>query len=169
MRLPDRKKSERPREPRRRVVIPARLRSGAQWSDACIVNISSRGMMIHSGRAGPAGTMVELHRGDHVIIARVVWRDGGRAGLHSVEQLPVEEIISLGRSRGLRLAASDGEFIERRKRPRRSDTDARSTGRMLDFAGIAAIILCLALGISALSRGTPAPIARIEASLTGGS
>lgn len=152
MRLSDRKKSERPRELRRRVAIPARLRSGAQWSDACIANISSRGMMIHSGRAGPAGTMVELHRGDHVIIARVVWRDGGRAGLHSDEQLPVEEIISLGRSCGLRIAASDREFIERRKRPRRSSADSRSTGGMLDFAGMVAIIHCLALGILCFLR-----------------
>ena len=110
--------SQRPRELRRRVVLPARLRTGAQWSDACILNISSRGMMIHSGRAGPEGTRVELRRGEHVIIARVMWCDGGPAGLRSDERLPVEEIMSLSQSSALQLVASGGDLVDRRKSPR---------------------------------------------------
>lgn len=150
------------------MIIPARLRSGAQWSDACIVNISSRGLMIHSGRVGPAGSMVELHRGDHVIIARVVWRDGSRAGLQSDERLLIEEIISLGQSGALRMVASDGALVDRRKRPRSSYADARSTSRLLEFGGTAVIIICLALGISALAHAALAPVAQIEAALTSG-
>ena len=85
---------QRPREVRRRVVLPARLLTGVQWSDTCILNISSRGLMIHSGRVAPKGSVVELHRGDHVIVARVVWRDGARVGLQSTDRVPVEEIMS---------------------------------------------------------------------------
>src|SRR5579872_7025211 len=99
---------QRPRELRRRVVLPARMRAGAQWSDASILNISSRGLMIHSGRAGPTGSTLELRRGSHVIIAKVMWRDGSRAGLRSDARLPMEDILSGNQSTALSLVASAG-------------------------------------------------------------
>ena len=46
MGLAKRKLRERPRELRRRVILPARLRTGADWSDTCMLNISSRGLLI---------------------------------------------------------------------------------------------------------------------------
>ena len=159
---------ERPRELRRRVVLPARLRAGAQWSDACILNISSRGLMIQSGRAGPAGSRVELRRGDHVIVARVVWREGARAGLASDERLPVEEIMSLGQSSALQLVASDGTFVERRKEARTKFADSRLRGRAFEFAGVGAIALVLALGIWGMAQqALSAPLAKVEAALGG--
>ncbi len=62
-------KSHRPRELRRRVVLPARLRIGSRWNDTCILNISSRGLLIHSPRLGNEGSGVELRRGGEVIEA----------------------------------------------------------------------------------------------------
>ena len=125
---------ERRRETRRQVVIPARLRSGVQWSDACILNISQRGMMIHSGFAGPQGSIIELRRGDHVIVARVVWRDGARAGLHSDERVPAEEIMSLTQSSNFRAITSDGVLIERRRHPRPKAADLGRRRQAFDFA-----------------------------------
>ena len=55
---------QRPRELRRRVVIPARLRTGAQWTDACILNISSRGLLIRTARPVPEGSFVDVRKGD---------------------------------------------------------------------------------------------------------
>jgi len=98
----------KPRELRRRVILPARLRMGAHWSDACILNISSRGLMIQASRAAPEGSVIELWKGDYVIVARVVWRKGVRAGLCSDDRVPVEEIMSLAQSPGLQLTASTG-------------------------------------------------------------
>ena len=77
-------------------MVSARLRHGGSWSDACILNISKRGLMIHTGRPVRDGAEVELRRGNHVIVARVMWRDGGRAGLHSEVPVPVEDILTLG-------------------------------------------------------------------------
>lgn len=159
-----RKSNQRPRELRRRVVIPARLRAGAGWSDACILNISTRGLMIHSGRAGREGSVVELHRGAHIIIARVVWRNGARAGLRAEERVPVEEIMSVAQSAPLQLVASNGRVIERRKRPRYDDSRLR--GRAIEFAGVGAIVLLLALGIADLAAQAFSPLARVEAALT---
>lgn len=166
MSVPKSNQSHRARELRRRVVLPARLRSGAQWSDTCILNISSRGLMIHSGRAAPKGSSVELRRGEHVILARVVWRDGARVGLRSDERLPVEEIMSLGQCQSLQLVASGGARIERRKKPRPPRIDARLRGRVFEFVGVGAIALSLALGVWMMARAAFArPLAQIEAAL----
>lgn len=160
--------SQRPRELRRRVVLPARLRSGARWSDACILNISSRGLMVQSGRAGPEGTEVELRRGDHVIVARVVWRDGARAGLATDDRLPVEEIMSVGQSSALQLVAFNGTIVERRRLPRQKTDDARLRGRAFEFVGVGAIAVVLSFGIWGMAQQAfAAPLARIEAALGG--
>jgi len=131
--------AQKPRELRRRVVLPARLRMGAHWSDACILNISSRGLMIQASRAAPEGSVIELWKGDYVIVARVVWRKGVRAGLRSEERVPVEEIMSLAQSPGLQLTATnDRPLYERRKRPRTHE-DNRLRARMMEFASVALI------------------------------
>lgn len=160
--------SQRPRELRRRVVIPARLRAGAQWTDACILNISSRGLMIQSGRAGPKGTMVELRRGEHVIVAQIVWREGARAGLRVEERLPVEEIMSASQSKSLQLVATNGAIVDRRKGPRAEAVDARLRGRALEFLGVGAIAVVLALCIWTMVQQTLAgPLTKVEAALGG--
>ena len=154
--------AQKPRELRRRVVVPARLRHGASWSDACILNISSRGLMIHTGRQILEGTRVELRRGDHVIVARVMWRDGGRAGLQAEDRVPVEEILTLGLSPSLQLTASPGE---RRKHPRTGD-QSRLRGRAVEFAGVAAIAVSLAGGgLVMVERAFARPLALVSAAL----
>ena len=124
--------------------------------------------MIHSGRAGPEGTTVELRRGDHVIVARVVWREGGRAGLQVDDRLPVDEILSLSQSGSLRLVACEGATLERRKRPRPEKPDSRLQGRAMEFVGVGAIALALALGVFEMAQQALArPIAKAEAALGG--
>ena len=153
---------QKPRELRRRVVVPARLRHGISWSDACILNISSRGLMIHTGRPIARGAEVEIRRGDHVIVARVVWRDGGRAGLRSEERLPVEDIVSLRHSPALQLTAATGE---RRKQPRTAERN-RLQGRAIEFAGVAAVAFTLAAaGFSMVEVAFARPLAAVEMAL----
>ena len=161
------KQSQRPRELRRRVMLPARLRAGAQWSDTCILNISSRGLLIHSARAAPEGSVVELRRGDQVIVARVMWREGARVGLQADERLPVEQIMSLGQSKALQLTASSGAAVERRKQPR-TEVDARLRGRAIEFASVAVIAASMALTIwSMASEALARPMAAVSAALGG--
>lgn len=164
------KTAERPRELRRRVLLPARMRTGAQWSDACILNISSRGLMIQSARAGPEGSIVELRRGDHMIVGRIVWRDGSRVGLQSESRVPVEEIMSLSGSQALQLVASEGALIERRRTRRPADpaSDSRLQGRALEFAAVLAIAVALAIGAwSTAQQAFAKPMERASAALGG--
>jgi hypothetical protein len=157
----DFKSAQRPRELRRRVVLPARLRAGSQWSDTCILNISSRGLLIHSGYAGPKGSFVEVRRGQHVIVARVAWRDGARAGLQSDERVPVEEIMSLGQCQALQLTAGRGAIVERRRHPRPPDA-SRLRSRWFEFAAVSMLGACLAVGMWAMAeRAFAEPMAMV--------
>jgi len=163
-RVPD----QRPRELRRRVLLPARMRADSSWCDACILNISSRGLMIQVGRGAPNATMVEVRRGEHVIRARVVWRDGSRAGLQSDDRLPVEEILSLSHASALQLTAGGGGFVERRKEPRRDHERSRRHSRLLEFAGVALIGSTFAVGIFGIvERALARPMSAVAAALGG--
>jgi hypothetical protein len=145
-------------------MIPARLRDGASWSDTCILNISSHGLMVHTARPIARGSEVEIYGADRIIIARVIWRDGGRTGLRSDDRLPVEEIMILGPSRSLQLTAATGE---RRKVPRFED-HSRLRGRAIEFAGVAAIAVSLAgAGLVMVETAFARPLALIAAALGG--
>jgi hypothetical protein len=160
---------QRSRELRRRVVLPALLRTGPRWNETCILNMSSRGLMIHSPRAVPEGSLIELRRGEHSIVARVVWCDGPRLGLRSEERLPVEEIMSMGQSHALQLVAMGREPREPRERRRRSHAmalDARLCGRALEFVGVVTIAASLAIGAWAMvERALTSPLDRVTAAL----
>lgn len=137
-----------------------------EWSDACIVNISSRGLLIQSRRTAPAGSIVEIRRASHVIVARVVWREGRRAGLRSDERLPVEEIMSMSKATGLTLVASYGALVERRRFQRPRQSEQRLRGRAIEFIGVVAIAVSLAACVwTAARRSLADPMTRIETAL----
>jgi hypothetical protein len=118
--------------------------------------------MIHSGRPIAQGTEVEIRRGDHVILARVVWRDGGRAGLRAEYRVPVEEIMSLGQSQVLQLTVP---AEERRKHPH-SEERNRIRGRVIEFAGVLVITASLAgAGLTMIEAAFAQPLALVEAAL----
>lgn len=166
MQMAKRTSAAQPRELRRRVILPARLRLGAQWSDACILNVSSRGMLIQTGQPAQQGMTVELRRDRHVITGRVMWHSGGRIGLHCEERVPVEEILSLGAGKSLHLVAADGALIERRRVPRRRVSEARDRGRALQFVGVLAIALILSISGVVWVRATLAqPLSAAAAAL----
>ena len=157
-------RNQKPRELRRRVIVPARLRHGATWSDTCILNVSSRGLLIHTGRPIRGGNEVELRRGDHMILARVVWRDGARAGLRALERVPVEEIVLLGRARAPEAPASTGD---RRRHPR-SQQSSRLRGRTMEFAGVLGIVACLAAaGATMADAALARPLTLVTSALDG--
>lgn len=147
-------------------MLPARLRSGAAWNDACILNISSRGLMVHAPH-GVDGDVVEVCRGNHVICARVVWREGPRAGLQADERLPVEEIMTLSQSQALQLTAAEVLSRDRRSR-RRGFSDSRIHGRAFEFVSVGIIAASLALSTASMVEAALArPFAAISAVLSG--
>lgn len=157
-----------PRELRRKAMVPARVRTGAQWGDACILNVSSRGLMIRSGQTILKGSTLVIARGDHLIVGRVVWADRDRCGLVSDERLPVEEILSVAQSRALQVIATNGVIHDRRRNPRGVKPEARLRGRALEFFAVGAIAALLAYGMQELARrALTAPLASVSAALDG--
>lgn len=142
------------------------MRYGASWSDACILNVSTRGLLIHTSRNTPAGSQIELWRGERVIVARVVWRAGAKAGLRADEPVPVDQILTLGQSQALQLGAGHGHG-ERRKYPRAEDKH-RLRGKAIEFASVVVIGASLASAAAIMVEEAFArPLALVQQSLAG--
>ncbi|HEY6049185.1 MAG TPA: PilZ domain-containing protein [Sphingomicrobium sp.] len=153
----------KPRELRRRIVLTARLRSGNAWSDACILNISSGGLLIHAGRPVAPGSRVELWRGDQVIHARVVWRDGARAGLQAQDRVPIDEIVSLAQAPAFQLTAG-----ERRRTRTTTHARSRERARAYQFGGTVVIaLICAGAAFGMVEQALARPLAMVTAALGG--
>jgi len=157
----------RPRELRRRVILPALVRSDGGWGNASILNISSRGFLIHASRPTPKGSKVELRHAGLVIQARVVWRYCVRAGPATESCIPVEDILSLDQTGVMQLTAVERSPIDRRISVRRQ-ADHRMRGRLCEFVAIAALSACVAGCAVAVVHDTLAtPLVRVGAALGG--
>jgi hypothetical protein len=82
------------REARRQVLIPCRIKSVRGWDDACIHNISSRGMMIACDDPLVPGEYLDLRRGSQVVIGRVVWRRERFSGVRTQDVISAEAMIN---------------------------------------------------------------------------
>jgi hypothetical protein len=155
----------KPREERRRTMLQARMRSGSGWCDACILNVSSRGLLVYSDGAADLGSMIELRRGGQLVIATVVWRNNQRIGLCSTDDLDIESIVSNEVAAAAAKACVDADRVERRRRPGESDA-SRAMGRAMEFAFIAAVAVALAgaVAVSVLQSLT-APMTIITSAL----
>jgi hypothetical protein len=130
------------REPRQKVLIQARIRVGNGWSDANILNYSSRGMLVHASPAPPRGSYLEIRRGSEVLVARVVWAEAERFGVRTQDPVPAGQL--LGRREGDQAGSSPGggPARERRRQPRAgqfAEQTSRWRGRRLEFAIVAAL------------------------------
>lgn len=154
----------KPREQRRTVVLQARLRGDRGWGDACILNLSSRGLLVYSASAAPPGSVVEIRRGEQAIVARVVWRQQNRFGLQAQGEVQIEQLIT-GSASAATDAAAAGPVGDRRKRPRDAE-DSRIRGRICEFAAVAGVGAVLAAAAySMVVQSLSAPIAEVAEQL----
>lgn len=130
------------------MLIRARMRYGASWKDICILNLSSRGMMVRSSNTPLPGSYVEVRRGQHVIVARVVWSGDQKFGVLTQDRLPVDVIASDG---AVEKPLADIP-AERRSTPRRANrlddrhAASRLTGRLLEYGFLLIVGVSAAVG-----------------------
>ena len=86
------------REPRRQVFFRARMRAEGAFSDVCIRNISSRGMLLQTAVPPSRGSYVEIFCQRHTIVARVVWVQDRRFGVYTREKMDVGAVLGEGGS-----------------------------------------------------------------------
>jgi len=118
-------------------MLQARLRSASGWSDACILNISSGGMLIFSKGEAEPGSRVEIRRSGSLVIARVAWRENQRMGLSSDGPIQVAEIISPETAMAAADFAVDLDKVGA-KRVRRP-AESRTRGRRWEF--VSAVVI----------------------------
>lgn len=153
------------RELRQRVILPTRLRAASGWTDACILNVSSRGLLVRAPGLTAKGSTVELWHGEIVIIARVVWNAGGRAGLCTEQPVPIDYIATVA-GRAFERSA-EGRDREPRAAPRTTD-DHRLRARTIQFASVLLIAAAFAASIYPMLHASFArPLRAIEAALGG--
>jgi hypothetical protein len=75
-------------------MVPARMRAGDAYVDVCIRNISSRGMMLQTANPPPAGTYIEILRGAHTIVGRIMWTKDRRFGMQAAAHLDIPAIVN---------------------------------------------------------------------------
>ena len=158
------------REPRQATATPARLNSDGRWQDVCIRNISSRGLMVEAENPPPRGHYLEVRRGGHVIIGRVVWASGYQAGIVTQERLDVAAVLAESKLPPRRRKL-EAEPVERRRTPRHQERHERSRiiGRFIEFGGFLALgaigaVLAMDMARAALER----PLHEVESAMAGG-
>ncbi len=158
----------KPREPRKKVMIKARMRVGSAWRDACILDLSSRGLMIQSSDPLPGGSYLELRRGRHIIVARVMWSRDRRCGLLSQDPLPTDAIISEPDHSTGPLPTPPAERRRPRERSARPVNAEQSQwwGRSFQFVAVVIAGAGFAtLGYGAVANALTAPMAAVEQAL----
>ena len=152
------------------MLIRARMKTGTGWHDACIVDLSKRGAGLQAATAPKRGDYVEIRRGLHVIVARVVWNRGHRFGVTTQDDLPVANIANdrapVAKARELD-DARDG--VERRRLPRSFEEKAehsRRAGQRMQyvFAGVMGIVAATIAG-SEVRQALASPLGEVSAAL----
>lgn len=166
----------KPREPRQKVLIRARMRLGSSWGDVNILNVSSRGLLIQSRDTPPRGAYLEVRRGRQAIVARVVWSEQQQFGVRTQDPLSIEALIrepDLSAAPARSAAQDAAARVERRSVDRRAlacrHESSRHVSRALEYACV-----MLVGGIAALSAyglvadSLARPLAKATAALTPG-
>ena len=126
------------------------MRLGGSWRDVCVRNISSRGMLLQSSFELSRGTYVEVHRGCHAIVGRVVWAEGECFGVHTQDSIDIEAVIQepdLSATNFAPVRRTNAQF-ERRRSPRppaQQTESSREIARVLEFGTFISLALLAAV------------------------
>ena len=159
----------KPREERQKVMIKARMRSGVAWHDVCILNLSIHGVGIQAAEPPERGTYVEIRRGSQMIVARVAWSKGHRAGLRSQDPIFIGAIVNDIAATSTVPRMMGGQPIERRVQPRATQQrhdHSRLMGRSMEFACFAIAAGAVAMtAFGTVEEALARPLSQIGAAL----
>ena len=157
------------REVRRKVLIKTRMCVGSAWSDAAVLNISSRGLLLSSNQPSPKrGAYLEVRRGPHIVVGRVIWSDGHCFGVKAQDCIEVEDFVR--NKHGKAVANDVPPAAERRAAPRGHEhrhEQHRNVARTLQFASFAIIGAAAAMfAFGSVARLFAMPLASVETILS---
>lgn len=120
------------------------MRTGATWTDACILNLSTRGMLLRSPANPRRGSYLELRRGPHVIVARVIWSRSDHFGVQTQDPLCPDRLMLDSQAPAMAAHPQGSARAERRSSPRPASEKldaSRRRGRAIEFGAL--LLLCL--------------------------
>lgn len=163
----------RTRENRKSVRISVRVRTDDGWVDATVRNVSNRGMMLHSLQPLRRNQFVEITRGRHRVVGRIVWSNATVCGLHSRESVDIAGLLAPP------TAGASNEREERRARPRGTPqaraiplgeraAASRALGRTFEFAFVACAASCVAvIATVSVQEALAAPLEEVRLAMAG--
>ena len=148
-------------------MLSARIRIGAAWNDVSILNISPRGLSMQASAPPPRGTYLEIRRGEHEIMACVMWASHHRFGVRTQDVLLVDDIIHQRSTAETAPAAAMPD-----RRPSWRTAERHETSRMMSRAMEFAIVAVFAASAAVVTFGIVAealqrPLAEATAALSG--
>ena len=159
----------KPREPRLNVMIKARVRAGASWNDALILNMSSKGLLVRSSQMVNRGSYLEIRRGPHVIVARVIWSASDRFGLQTQDPVPAADLIRDPDGVDPRKKPVGEGLQDRRSVPRPLEVrheSSRQRGRAMELLAVSLVCGIVALMIAnAIAEVVAKPLEAAQAAL----
>lgn len=87
--------SKKPRDQRKRVLVAADLVDAGRHSRVTILNVSRRGLMASCIEPPLRGCYVEIRKGPHVIVGRVVWSGKLAFGLRTQDYIDTEGLAGV--------------------------------------------------------------------------
>jgi hypothetical protein len=147
-------------------MISARLRDGSGWTDARILNMSARGMLLNARSTPEQGSYIEVCKGPHRMVGRVVWVRQDRFGICTQDTVPLDAITA-----GKAPAAATVVAEERQAAPpSRSATErlerSRSRARAMQFLFLASFgAAAAALAFEAVKGALARPLSVATAEL----
>ncbi|GGC35875.1 hypothetical protein GCM10011371_24080 [Novosphingobium marinum] len=81
-------------EDRTRALIKVRLRGAGDERDACILDVSTRGLLVTSARPPERGEFIELVAAGHSLIGQVKWASSRRFGVALRERVSVLGLVA---------------------------------------------------------------------------
>jgi hypothetical protein len=155
----------RPRsEARTKVLIRSRLRGAGPERDACILDLSTRGLLATCAEPPQRGAFVELVANGYPLVGHVKWSNGRRFGMSLRERISVVALV-----------ANDGGAIRLEEMPAAQNlqhsavavlsAEAASVGRFTTFVmwTLAAVVAALLAGRSL--QAAFAPLDKVDAAM----
>lgn len=126
------------------MLIDARLLQDGGWADARILNVSRRGLLVRSAKTPARGAYVEICRGAHRIVARVVWVSHDRFGLRTQDAIAVDAVVA-GDETAPPCPANDRRAFQRQPSYEDRADNSRRWSRRIEFSALSLVICVAAL------------------------
>lgn len=144
------------------------MKAAADWHDACILNISSRGMLLQAAEPPVRGSYLEIRRGPFVIVARVMWAKSHRFGVKSQDVLPIDAIVHDVEAPVVGEGVRVGERRVAGRAQMATAQRSRHQGRMIEYGFAIALALAGAGFVaSEVQAVLTAPVEAVSLALSG--